>query len=271
MWLWSLDRSFGNNGEAAGDTPTPSRFPSGEIAPRPHMPTDDDSFTSSACHRKWLTRFNCGQPTWPSNRRGEISPQSCSFQPRGLLLGSTSSGKTSLLNVLLSSVAPGERIVTLEDTAELRLDAAHVLRLETRSETVDGTPAVTLADLVRTSLRLRPDRLVVGEVRGAEVVDMLQALNTGHDGSFTTCHANGPDDALRRVQSLVVQHTSGWPMDAVVDHVHASLDVVVHVARSVDGARRVDRIVEIARPGRSQHRVLAAGDELLAPLLRYRT
>lgn len=187
-----------------------------------------------------------------------------------LISGPTSSGKTSLLNVLMSHVAPSERIITLEDTAELRLDAAHVLRLETRPQTVDGTPAVTLADLVRTSLRLRPDRLVVGEVRGPEVVDMLQALNTGHDGSFTTCHANGPDDALRRVESLVVQHTSGWPIEVVAEHVCSSIDVVVHVARGDDGRRRVGSVVELRTPGAAAHRTLARGDDVVNTVTRGR-
>ncbi|MEO6125414.1 MAG: ATPase, T2SS/T4P/T4SS family [Ilumatobacteraceae bacterium] len=188
-----------------------------------------------------------------------------------LISGATSSGKTSLLNVLMSRVSPNERIITLEDTAELRLDATHVLRLETRPRTVDGTPAITLADLVRTSLRLRPDRLVIGEIRGDEVVDMLQALNTGHDGSFTTCHANGPDDAVRRVQSLVVQHTNGWPLDAVHEHVHSSLDIVIHVVRSAEGARRVSEVIELARPGTDgADRRLASGTDVLATLARGR-
>ena len=171
--------------------------------------------------------------------------------------GATSSGKSSLLNALGSLVGATERIVTLEDTAELRLDASHVLRLETRPATVDGTTAVTMTDLVRTALRLRPDRIVVGEVRGAEVVDMLAAMNTGHTGSLTTCHANGPVDALRRLEALVAQHSPSWPLDAVREAIHSSIDVVVHVDRLPNGQRRVGQVLELARPGAdASHRPL---------------
>ena len=188
-----------------------------------------------------------------------------------LISGSTSSGKTSLLNVLASLVGPTERIVTLEDTAELHLGAAHVLRLETRPATVDGTPAVTMTDLVRTALRLRPDRIVVGEVRGAEVVDMLGALNTGHSGSLSTCHANGPADALRRLEALVAQHSPAWPLEAVRDAIATSIDVVVHVERDHSGARRISHILELAEPGTgTEHRNLVARGSVEAPRRRGR-
>lgn len=166
-----------------------------------------------------------------------------------LISGAASSGKTSLLNVLASRVQPGQRVITLEDTAELQLDTAHVLRLETRPATADGVTAITMSDLVRTSLRLRPDRLIVGEIRGHEVIDMLQAMNTGHDGSMATCHANAPLDALRRVEALVVQHAPTWPIDAVREHVRSCLDVVLHLDRAVDGRRQVTDIIELAPPG----------------------
>ncbi len=166
-----------------------------------------------------------------------------------LVSGATSSGKTSLLNVIASRIHPGERIITLEDTAELALDAGHVLRLETRPATVDGVPAVTMADLVRTSLRLRPDRIIIGEIRAGEVVDLLQALNTGHDGSLATCHANGTSDALRRIESLAVQHAPGWPLTAVRETIRSSIDVVVHVTRTASGARRVTDVLELPGPG----------------------
>ena len=188
-----------------------------------------------------------------------------------LISGAASSGKTSLLNVLASRIASGERIITLEDIAELRLDAAHVLRLETRPATADGVAAISMTDLVRTSLRLRPDRIVVGEIRGAEVIDMLQALNTGHDGSMATCHANGPLDALRRLETLVVQHAPSWPMDAVRDHVRSSIDVLVHVERGAGGVRSVSEIVEVLAPGAAgDHRTLAVGGEVLGCLGRTR-
>src|SRR5262249_5416909 len=135
-----------------------------------------------------------------------------------------------------------------EDTAELQLAAPHVLRLETRPATVDGVPAITMADLVRTSLRLRPDRLIVGEVRGREVVDMLQALNTGHDGSLATIHANGAEDAVRRLAALVAQYSS-WPDHLVGDFVRSSIDIVVHVERGPSGTRSVHHVLELARPG----------------------
>ena len=155
-----------------------------------------------------------------------------------LISGATSSGKTSLLNALAANFGVRERIITLEDTAELALKTAHVLRLETRAAGPDGLPAVTMTDLVRTSLRLRPDRLIVGEIRGAEVIDMVQAMNTGHDGSFTTVHANSPLDALRRVEALLLQHAPTWPLEAVRDQIRSGIDVVIHVARNAGGARR---------------------------------
>jgi len=186
-----------------------------------------------------------------------------------LISGATSSGKTSLLNALASRIAPAERVVTLEDTAELRLATPHVLRLETRPATIDGTPAVTMADLVRASLRLRPDRIVVGEIRGAEVIDMLNAMNTGHSGSMTTCHANGPLDALRRVEALVTQHSPAWPLHAVRDTVHSSIDVVVHVDRRPTGQRLVGDVLELSLPeSDEQHRVLVTGGRCVAELHR---
>ncbi len=162
--------------------------------------------------------------------------------------GATSSGKTSLLAALLAEVDDDERLVVIEDTSELPLCSGHVLRLEGRPATADGPVAVTLPDLVRTALRLRPDRLVVGEVRGDEVVGVVQALNTGHDGSFTTCHANGPLDALFRLETLVVQAAPRWPLAAVRQQLARSIDVVVHVARGAAGRRRIDSVAEVVPP-----------------------
>ncbi len=195
-----------------------------------------------------------------------------------LISGATSSGKTTLLNALVAAtlghaeaVTNHQRIVTLEDIAELQLDAAHVLRLETRPATVDGTPAVTMTDLVRTALRLRPDRIVLGEIRGPEVVDMLAAMNTGHAGSLSTCHANGTTDALRRLESLVVQHSPTWPLAAVRDTIQASLDIVVHVERRPDGQRCVAEVLELALPGSADtHRALVTGGRRCAALTRRR-
>ena len=159
--------------------------------------------------------------------------------------GATSSGKTTLLGALTGEIGGGERIITLEDTAELQVGARHVLRLETRTAGPDGLSAIDMAALVRTALRLRPDRLVVGEIRGVEAVDLLQALNTGHDGSLATLHANSPDDALARLESLVVRAAGNWPMAAVRDQVHRSIDAVVHVARDGTGRRRIVEVAEV--------------------------
>jgi pilus assembly protein CpaF len=159
--------------------------------------------------------------------------------------GATSSGKTTLLGALTAEVGRHERVITLEDTAELQVGAPHVLRLETRTAGPDGLTEIDMAALVRTALRLRPDRLVVGEIRGAEAVDLLQALNTGHDGSLATLHANTPGDALARLESLVVRSAPSWPIDAVREQVHRSIDAVVHVARDTGGARHVDEVAEV--------------------------
>ena len=142
-----------------------------------------------------------------------------------VISGATSSGKTSLLASLLGLVEPGERILTLEDTAELAPATDHVVRLEARPGTADGLPAIGLDQLVRTALRLRPDRLVVGEVRGAEVLGLVQALNTGHDGSLSTVHANSALDALHRLETLVVQSAPSWPLTAIRSHLARCIDV----------------------------------------------
>lgn len=162
-----------------------------------------------------------------------------------VVVGGTGSGKTTLLNALAGELPAGERIVTVEDAAELRLGSDHVVRLETRPPSVEGVAAVSCRDLVRTALRMRPDRLVIGEVRGGEALDLVQALNTGHDGSLSTLHANGPGDGLRRLETLVLLADSGLPLPAVRDHVAAALDLVVHVARTDDGDRRVRSVAEV--------------------------
>jgi pilus assembly protein CpaF len=161
-----------------------------------------------------------------------------------LVSGATSSGKTTLLNALAALVPTTERIITLEDIAELRLPHPHVVRLETRPATAEGTGEVTLSQLLRTALRMRPDRLVLGEVRGAEAVQLIQAMNTGHDGSMSTVHANSALDAIGRVCSLVLQEVPGWPLDAIHDQVRRSIDIVIHVGRGADNERRVIEICE---------------------------
>ena len=170
----------------------------------------------------------------PSRRHGSssCSPRCCAPRCNVVVSGATSSGKTSLLASLLGLTDPGERIIVLEDTAELQPTNAHVVRLEARPATPDGIRPIPLDELVRTALRLRPDRLVVGEVRGNEVTGLVQAMNTGHDGSLATCHANGPIDALLRLETLVMQAAPSWPLAAIRAQLSRSIDVIVHVART---------------------------------------
>jgi pilus assembly protein CpaF len=163
-----------------------------------------------------------------------------------LISGGTGSGKTTLLNILASHIGADERIVTIEDAAELQLPQEHVVRLESRPANMEGRGAVTIRDLVRNSLRMRPDRIVVGEVRGGEALDMLQAMNTGHEGSMSTLHANSPRDALSRLETMVLMAGLDLPLRAVRDQVSSALDLIVQIARLRDGSRRVVRIVELA-------------------------
>ncbi len=187
-----------------------------------------------------------------------------------LVSGATSSGKTSLLNALSSRLPVPDRVITMEDTAELRLRSPHVLRLETRPADAEGVVAIDMAMLVRTALRLRPDRLIVGEIRGDESVDLVQALNTGHDGSLATLHANSAADALDRLTSLVVRAAPGWPMADVRAQVARSIDVVVHVARSSNGVRSVREVVEVDPDDATVH-LLVDRDVVHRPLVRRRT
>jgi pilus assembly protein CpaF len=164
-----------------------------------------------------------------------------------LISGGTGSGKTTLLNVLSSAIPDDERIVTIEDAAELQLHQRHVLRLESRIKNIEGEGEVGIRDLVRNSLRMRPDRIVVGEVRGAEALDMLQAMNTGHDGSLSTVHANSPRDALSRVETMVMMAGFDLPVRAIREQVAAALELVVQLERLEDGSRRVMSITEVQR------------------------
>ncbi len=164
-----------------------------------------------------------------------------------LVSGGTGSGKTTTLNALSALIPSGERIVTVEDAAELRLQQDHVVRLEARPASLEGRGEVTIRALVRNALRMRPDRIVVGEVRGPEALDMLAAMGTGHDGSMSTVHAGSPEEALRRVQTLALMAGVGLPHDAVRDLVASAIDLVVHQARGRDGRRVVVGVSEVVR------------------------
>lgn len=162
-----------------------------------------------------------------------------------LISGGTGSGKTTLLNALSRWIPGGERLVTIEDAAELQLQRDHVVRLETRPPNIEGQGEVTQRDLLKNSLRMRPDRIIIGEVRGAEALDMLQAMNTGHEGSMTTVHANNPRDALRRLENMVSMAGLNLPVRAIREQISSALDVLIHVGRLVGGSRKIVRIVEI--------------------------
>jgi pilus assembly protein CpaF len=164
-----------------------------------------------------------------------------------IVSGGTGSGKTTLLNVLSSLIDSAERIITIEDAAELRLRQEHVVRLESRPPNLDGEGEVPIRTLVRNALRMRPDRIIVGEVRGAEALDMLQALNTGHDGSMTTVHANSTADAIRRVETLALMAGVALPHSAVRGQIASALDLVIHLERNHEGARRVAGVAEVVR------------------------
>ncbi len=163
-----------------------------------------------------------------------------------VISGGTGSGKTTLLNVLSSYIPEDERIVTIEDAAELKLMQEHVVRLETKPPNVDGVGRVGIRDLVRNSLRMRPDRIVVGEVRGGEALDMLQAMNTGHDGSLTTLHANSPRDALSRLETMALMSGLDMPLKVIREQIASAVDLIVQQSRLKDGSRKVTSITEVA-------------------------
>jgi pilus assembly protein CpaF len=162
-----------------------------------------------------------------------------------LISGGTGSGKTTLLNVLSNAIPNSDRIVTIEDSAELQLQQDHVVRLETRPANIEGKGAVTQRDLVRNALRMRPDRIIVGEVRGAEALDMLQAMNTGHDGSISTVHANSTRDALSRLETMVLMAGIALPSRAMREYISSALDLLIHLARLSDGTRKIVRVTEV--------------------------
>ena len=162
-----------------------------------------------------------------------------------LVSGGTGGGKTTLLNILSSAIPNNERIITIEDSAELQLQQEHVVRLETRPPNIEGTGAVTQRDMLRNALRMRPDRIIVGEVRGAEALDMLQAMNTGHDGSLSTVHANSTRDALSRVETMVLMAGLPLPVRVLREYVASAINIIIHVARLTDGTRKIVRVTEV--------------------------
>jgi pilus assembly protein CpaF len=187
-------------------------------------------------------------------RLGTLSSETVDFlhrcvlaQLNVLISGGTGSGKTTLLNALSAAISDAERIVTIEDAAELQLKQNHVLRLESRPKNIEGQGEITIRALVRNALRMRPDRIIVGEVRGAEALDMLQAMNTGHDGSLTTVHANSPRDGLARVETMVLMAGYDLPLRAIRQQIASALDLIIHLERLEDGTRRVTAITEVQR------------------------
>jgi pilus assembly protein CpaF len=185
---------------------------------------------------------------------GTLSEQSAAFlelciqaELNILISGGTGTGKTTLLNALSEAIPDDQRIVTIEDAAELKLRQRHVLRLEGRPKNIEGEGEVTIRDLVRNALRMRPDRIIVGEVRGAEALDMLQAMNTGHDGSLSTVHCNSPRDALARVETMVLMAGYELPVKAIRQQVASAIELIVHLERMDDGSRKVTTITEVQR------------------------
>lgn len=202
-----------------------------------------------------IRRFGAARPgAGELVERGSLSVAQCEQLERAvadrrsiLVSGGTGAGKTTLLNALSGFIDAGERIVTIEDAAELRLQQRHVVRLESRPASVEGKGEVTIRDLLRNALRMRPDRIVIGEVRGPEALDLLTALNTGHEGALSTLHANSAADALSRLETLALMAGVGLPHEAIAEQVQRGVDLVVHVERRPDGSRRVAEVAEVVR------------------------
>jgi pilus assembly protein CpaF len=188
-----------------------------------------------------------------------------------IVSGGTGTGKTTLLNALSSFIPEDERIVTIEDSAELQLQQPHVISLEARPANVEGKGEVTIRDLVRNSLRMRPDRILVGEVRGAETLDMLQAMNTGHEGSIATVHANSTEDAIMRLETLASMTDLVIPFEALRDQVNGAIDVIVQLERSIDGSRRIVEVAAVASRRRETFRLATIADFDFDPIGADRT
>jgi pilus assembly protein CpaF len=194
-----------------------------------------------------------------------------------VISGGTSSGKTSLLGVILDLLPPAERVILVEDTSEITVDPTrHLVRLEARAPTADGPPPVTVEDLVRTALRLRPDRIVVGEVRGQEILGLIHALNTGHSGSLATCHANSAAESISRLETLLLQASPHWPLAVIRHHLCTSIDILIYLSRRAGSGRQIAEIFEIteqnlASPGAEiSLRSLVTDGRVLAQPTRHR-
>jgi pilus assembly protein CpaF len=180
-----------------------------------------------------------------SRREADLLREAVEQRQSILISGGTGSGKTTLLNALATFIDPCERVVTIEDAAELYLGQPHVIRLESRPPTIEGRGEVTIRDLLKNALRMRPDRIVIGEVRGAEALDLLTALNTGHDGALSTVHASSAEDALDRVEVLSLMAGIGLPLEVISRQLRRGIDLVVHIERLGDGSRKVERLLEV--------------------------
>ena len=200
-----------------------------------------------------IRRFAAGTPTLDDLvARGSLLEQWAAFLTEAvrarrsiIVSGAAGAGKTTLLGALSSAIPPGERVITIEDAAELKLSLEHVVALEARPANIEGSGRVTIRDLVRNALRMRPDRIIVGEVRGGEVLDMLQAMNTGHDGSMSTVHANAPADVLTRLEAMALMGDDAVSSEAARRQLASALDLIVHVARAADGTRSINAIAEV--------------------------
>jgi len=211
----------------------------------PPLAVDGPSITIRKFTAQHLTSTNLVERGALSIEAADFLAQAVSQRRNIIVSGGTGTGKTTMLNVLSSHIARSERVVTVEDAVELQPDMPNIIRLESRPANTEGAGAVTIRDLVRNSLRMRPDRIVVGEVRGAEALDMLQAMNTGHDGSLSTLHANNPRDAIRRLETMVLLGGVDLPLRAIREQVASAVDLIVQLTRGADGSRFVSSITEV--------------------------
>lgn len=211
----------------------------------PPLAVDGPALTVRKFSRRALTTQDLIKFQTLTNETSDLLDACVRGRLNMLVTGGTGSGKTTLLNVLSSFIPDDQRIVTIEDAVELRLNQQHVIRLEARPPNIEGRGEVMIRDLVRNSLRMRPDRIIVGEVRSGEALDMLQAMNTGHNGSISTVHANQPRDALSRLETMVLMAGFDLPIRAIREQIASAVDVIVHIARLRDGSRRVTHVVEV--------------------------